>query len=124
MFKGSGCIPVDRGGRPEKALREALRALEQGEVVALFPHGQIHLDSDPPFKIKGGVARLAAWSQAAIYPVRITGVKGEGRVVTAPFMPGNVKLSMGEPIRCDVIEMKRCLADITEAISAGNDLET
>jgi 1-acyl-sn-glycerol-3-phosphate acyltransferase len=119
LFKASGCIPVDRAGRPEKALRQALRALEQGEVIALFPHGKIHLDSDPPLKIKGGVARLAIWSQAAIYPVRIAGVKGEGQVAFAPFMPGKVKLTMHQPLRCDVADMKLCLAEITEAISAG-----
>ena len=82
---------MDRTGRPEKALRQALRALEQGEVVALFPHGKIHLDSEPSLKIKGGVARLAAWSQAEIYPVRITGVKGEGKEALAPFIPSQVQ---------------------------------
>ena len=118
LFKASGCIPVDRAGRSEKALRQALRALEQGEVIALFPHGKIHLDSDPPIKIKGGVARLAAWSESAIYPVRITGVRGEGQVALAPLMPSQVDLLMHPPIRCNATEMKACLDEITLAISA------
>lgn len=117
LFKASGCIPVDRTGRPEKALRQALRALERGEVVALFPHGKIHLDSEPPLKIKGGVARLAAWSQAEIYPVRITGVKGEGKVALAPFIPSQVQLIMHTPLSFEATEMKICLAEITKAIS-------
>jgi len=118
LFKASGCIPVDRAGRPEKALRQALRALQRGEVIALFPHGKIHLDSDPPLKIKGGVARLAAWSESAIYPVRITGVKGEGHVALAPLMPSQVHLLMHSSIRCNVTEMKACLTEVSQAISA------
>ena len=39
LFKSIGCIPVDRSHRPEKGLRAALRALENGEVVVLFPQG-------------------------------------------------------------------------------------
>jgi 1-acyl-sn-glycerol-3-phosphate acyltransferase len=33
LFIASGCIPVDRVGRPEKALREAFRALQQCETT-------------------------------------------------------------------------------------------
>lgn len=120
LFKASGCIPVDRSGRPEKALRQALRALEQGEVVVLFPHGKIHLDSDPPLKIKGGVARLACWSRAPIYPVRIEGVKGQGKVALAPLLPSNVILTIHEAQFCEPEQMKDCLAEITKAISKGS----
>jgi 1-acyl-sn-glycerol-3-phosphate acyltransferase len=113
LFRASGCIPVDRTGRPEKALREALNALQEGEVVALFPHGRILLDKELPYKIKGGVARLAIWSEATIYPVRIDGVSGEGLVALAPIIPSKVILSMGSPLKCQAIEMKACLASIT-----------
>lgn len=93
LFRAAGCIPVDRKGRPELALRAARRALENGEVIALFPHGKIHLDTDPPRPIKGGVARLAAWSQCGVYPVRIEGVRAQGKTLTAPFIPGDVQLT-------------------------------
>jgi len=116
LFKASGCIPVDRSGRPEKALRQALQMLRQGEVVALFPHGKILLDDELPHNIKGGVARLAIWSEAAIYPVRIDGVGCEGSVALAPVIPSNVVLTMGEPLQCQPAEMKACLASITKAI--------
>ncbi|MEO6697390.1 MAG: lysophospholipid acyltransferase family protein, partial [Gammaproteobacteria bacterium] len=53
LFRAIGCIPVERERQPGQALRQALRALERGEVVVLFPHGKIHLDSDPPRKLKG-----------------------------------------------------------------------
>ena len=81
LFKAAGMIPVDRERRPERALRAALRALKSGEAVALFPHGSIHLDSDPPRKLKPGAARLAQMANAPILPLRITGIRGEGYVI-------------------------------------------
>ncbi|MFW5450618.1 MAG: lysophospholipid acyltransferase family protein [Methylophagaceae bacterium] len=116
LFKASGCIPVDRSGKPELALRQALRALEEGEVIALFPHGTIHLDSDPPKKLKGGVARLAAWTQTPIFPVRIDGVGGEGQEVLAPFIPSHITLTLGEKIHCQQDDFKACLAAISLVI--------
>jgi len=116
LFKAAGCIPVDRKGRPELALRQALRALQNGDVVALFPHGKIHLDSYPPRKIKGGVSRLAAWSSAPIYPVRIDGVGAEGHVAIAPFYPSKVRLTINEVVSCHPQQLAECLAKITLAI--------
>lgn len=116
VFKKAGCIPVDRSGRPEQALRQALKALKQGEVIALFPHGKIHLDSDPPGKIKGGVARLASWSVAPVFPVRIDGVTAQGKVFTAPFVPSRVRLTMTSPLTCSADTISQCLQDISSAI--------
>lgn len=98
LYKLAGCIPVDRSGNPEKALRQALRSLNQGDVIALFPHGTIHLDNDPPRKLKGGFAKLASWSNAPVYPIRIEGVTAQGKVLLAPFVPGYVNLTFGPKV--------------------------
>ncbi|MBE9533168.1 MAG: 1-acyl-sn-glycerol-3-phosphate acyltransferase [Proteobacteria bacterium] len=116
LFKASGCIPVDRSGKPEIALRQALRALEDGEVLAIFPHGTIHLDSDPPKKLKGGVARLSAWTQTAIFPVRIDGVGGEGHEALAPFIPSHIQLTLGKEIQAQQDSFAECLAEISKVI--------
>jgi 1-acyl-sn-glycerol-3-phosphate acyltransferase len=80
LFRAVGCIPVDRENNPEKALRQAFKALRKGEVVALFPHGKIHLDTDPPRKIKAGASRLAAITRAPLVPLRILGVRAQGQI--------------------------------------------
>lgn len=85
LFRAVGCIPVDRERSPEKALRQAFKALREGEVVALFPHGKIHLDSDPPRHTKAGAARLAAISKVSVVPLRISGVARQGHVVSPVF---------------------------------------
>lgn len=122
IFKLAGCIPVDRKGRPEQALRTARRALEQGEVIALFPHGKIHLDSDPPRPIKGGVVRLAAWTGAPVYPVRIDGVRAEGQVFLAPFTPDRVTLTLHPALQVKDTASKSSLEQIRSAIETPADL--
>lgn len=83
LFRAVGCIPVDRERSPEKALRQAFSALREDKVLALFPHGKIHLDSDPPRKTKAGASRLAQITQSPVIPLRISGIAGERRVVGA-----------------------------------------
>ena len=92
LFKGAGCIPVDRERRPERALRAAMKALQEGEVVAVFPHGKIHLDSDPPRRIKAGALRLAQLSGAPVLPLRIEGVRGAGHVLLGPLLRSHARV--------------------------------
>lgn len=87
MFKGSGCIPVDRAGRADIAFRQAKRALDSGEIIALFPHGKIHLDHVEPYRVKAGIQRLAELSKTPIYIARLTGVRGQGSVFKPVFLP-------------------------------------
>ena len=94
LFKAGGCIPVDRSGRPERALREAISALRKGEVIALFPHGKIHLPSDPPRKLKGGAVRLAQRGECDIYPLKVSGVKGEGHIVRGVLYRSHAKVRL------------------------------
>jgi len=115
IFKAAGCIPVDRKGRAEQALRAARRALEQGEVIALFPHGKIHLDSDPPRPIKAGVVRLAIWTNTPIYPVRLDGITAQGHVLLAPFVPSRVLLTVGKALP-PALEIDGLKAELTRHI--------
>lgn len=94
LFRAVGCIPVDRENSPEKAMRQAIKALREGEVVALFPHGKIHLDRDPPRKIKAGAARLASLTGLPLIPLRISGVTGQGGVMLPVFMRGQAQIQL------------------------------
>lgn len=116
LFRAIGCIPVDQDRRPEKALRAAMLALDAGEVVTLFPHGGIHLDTDPPRPLKGGVAWLAARANVPIYAVRIEGVKGRGRVLGALLLRSRVSLQSGPPIFCASLSKEECLSQVAQVI--------
>lgn len=115
LFRAIGCIPVSRERNPEQALREALRALQDGEVVALFPHGRIHLDDDPERPLKGGVQRLAEMSGAAIYAVRLEGVRGKGRTLSAVWLRSRARMTSYGPLGRD--EHADCLQRLATMLS-------
>ncbi len=117
LFRAAGCIPVDRKGRPERAFRAALKALEAGDVVALFPHGKIHLDSEPPRKLKPGAVRLAQLADCPIFPARIGGVRAEGHIVLSVLLRGRVSISNFPAIDCHEREPGECLTEIERAVS-------
>lgn len=121
LFRLARCIPVDREGRPERALREALTALKEGDVIAVFPHGKIHLDTDPPRKLKGGVARLSHRTGSPIIPVRLDDVRGAGHTILAVFIPSNSRLKAYPPLNCTDLAHDECLAKLASLIEASAD---
>jgi 1-acyl-sn-glycerol-3-phosphate acyltransferase len=106
LFDLAGCIPVEHTTRPERALRAALHALREGKVIALFPFGRMHLDSEV-IKIKGGVAVLAGRSGASIYPARIEGTAVRKEVMPAVIKRGHPRLYPLEPVRIEENETPR-----------------
>ncbi len=115
LFRAVGCIPVDRKGRPERAFRAARRALEAGEVVALFPQGGIHLDAS--FRpLKPGVARLSHLANCPVYPVRIEGVRGQGFVIRSLLLRSRVRLTPFAPVTCQTLSRRECLEAIRKCI--------
>jgi len=118
LFRAMRLIPVERNGNPERALYAARRALEAGEVVALFPQGRIHLDHEP-VRFKRGVTLLAATTGVPVYPVRIDGVRGAGHVVAALFMPGRARLRSFPPLQCTRNDAGARLRELEKLLSPG-----
>jgi len=100
LFRYANAIRVNRHLHPERAVRSALKALKKGEVVVVFPHGKIILDSEPAQKIKHGVIKLSEWTGAPIYPCRIDGVKGQGEIMQALVKRGQPRLMVAAPVIC------------------------
>jgi 1-acyl-sn-glycerol-3-phosphate acyltransferase len=115
LLRAVGCIPVDREARPERALREALRALDAGEIIVVFPHGQIHLDHHPPRQLKGGAIFLAQKSGCPIYPVRIDGIGLPGHTVLSVPIRSRVHLSYFPALFCDG-ESSSCLEQLRQCL--------
>jgi 1-acyl-sn-glycerol-3-phosphate acyltransferase len=119
LFRLGNCIPVDREKRPERALREALQALAAGEVVVVFPHGRIHLDSDPPRRLKGGVVRLAQRTGCPIYPVRVDDVRAAGYTFWGAIIPGYARLKTLPPLHCRGLGHDECLAKLAALLEVS-----
>lgn len=116
LFRAIGCIPVDRGRDPHRALYAARRALDAGEVVALFPHGKIHLDHLPSVPLRRGIVLLSQMTGAPIVSVRIDGVRGQGHTVAAVWMRSRARLEYRGLLRCQKRTASRCLDELSQAL--------
>ena len=123
LFRATGCIPVEREARPERAFREALRHLQRGEIIAIFPHGKIHLDSDPPRSIKAGVIKLAEMSGCYVYPARLEGIRGQGLTLLSVPLRSHATVTVFPPLYCDGENSRDHLQDLAAYIE-GRALST
>jgi len=113
LLRAVGCIPVDRAASPHRALSAARQALQRGEVVALFPHGRIHLDHEGHARLKPGVRHLAEVSGAPVFPVRIDGVTGQGQTLLAVVRRSRARLTVFPPLQHDPDEPDLLLERLT-----------
>ena len=94
-----GCIPVRRDGRDLAALRAALRALEEGRVVPIFPEGKILPTSGRELgEGKSGVAFIALHARVPVVPAYIRGTPETKNVWKALITPSRARIVFGAPI--------------------------
>ena len=117
LLSAVGCIPVDRTGRSHRALREALRAWNNGEVVAIFPQGGIHWPLQPNRKLKRGVATLSQKTGCPIYPVFIDGIALKGHTVLSVPVRSYARLFFYEPIQCKPDHDDQCLRHLAQILN-------
>ena len=93
-----GAFPVRRGAADREAIREAVKMLDAGEQVVVFPEGT--RQTGPRVEtVFDGVSYLASRTGAAIVPVGIAGT--EAAMTTGTRLPRPVRVAMvaGPPIR-------------------------
>ena len=101
LFRAIGCIPIGRRGGHRDALAAARRALSAGEVVALFPQGGITPDDDADTPLKPGVALLAAETGVPVHVLRLEGIRGRGRTLTAVLLRSRARIYPRGALRCE-----------------------
>jgi 1-acyl-sn-glycerol-3-phosphate acyltransferase len=95
----AGCIPVKRDGRDVSATRAALRMLEQGRVVPIFPEGKMLPRSGRELgEGKPGVAYLALTAKVPVIPAYLRGTPPETSFARALATPSSSTLAFGPPI--------------------------
>ncbi len=113
LFRTARAIPI-ASARENPALMEAAfdeigRALDNGELVAIFPEGGITRDGElQPFR--PGIVRILARNPVAVVPLALRGLWGsffsrmDGRAMTRPFRRGlfsKVELEAAPPLAAD-----------------------
>ena len=124
LFRAVKCIPVDREHRPELALRSALRALREGEVVALFPHGRIHLDGEPRRRLKAGAVRLAQLTGAPLLPHRISGIRGQGHVLRGILLRARARITLYPAVPVEGRELNDVLDELAQILEGRSPPRT
>ncbi|MDH5228794.1 MAG: 1-acyl-sn-glycerol-3-phosphate acyltransferase [Gammaproteobacteria bacterium] len=121
LFDKAGCIPVDRGSRPERAMKHALKALQQGEAIAMFPHGKIIPRKDTRHAIKAGAIRLAQKADCAIIPMHLSGVAGKGFTLLALLLPSRARLKVYPKFKCPDESYEKCLQKLADILNGENN---
>ena len=99
MARNGGIIPVDRAAADVEAFRVALRVLDAGEVLMVFPEGTRSLTGELQVP-KDGLAMLALRANAMIVPIGISNtdrVWPRGQAVPLPGRHATMRI--GEPFR-------------------------
>ena len=121
VFRLSGCIPISRT-RSSAGLRRAIRALRAGEVVALFPEGQISRTGQL-MPLMRGFEVVARRAGVPVVPAFIDGVwgsvfsfAGNKYLWKSPrLMPTPVFVQFGAPLppeRAEPILARKALLDL------------
>jgi 1-acyl-sn-glycerol-3-phosphate acyltransferase len=102
LLRVAHAFPVNRQGVPVRAIRTALARLARGEVVGMFPEGEIKTGSASALRgapIKRGVCLLAARSGRPVLPCVILGAdKLNALDPWLPMLRGRLWVACGELI--------------------------
>jgi 1-acyl-sn-glycerol-3-phosphate acyltransferase len=111
-----GAFPVRRGESDADAIETARQALEDGELLVMFPEGTRVRETEELGDPRKGVARLAIEAGVPIVPCAITGTEKLRR--GALVLPHKVRIKFGEPIhpRTDVATPESAGALMDEAV--------
>ena len=93
FFKLVGCIPVDRSKKDPHATEEALKVLNNGWALGLFPEGTRNKTKEFLLPFKFGTVSMAKKTNATIVPFGITG--------DYKFRSKNLTIRFGKPYKIE-----------------------
>jgi 1-acyl-sn-glycerol-3-phosphate acyltransferase len=106
IFRTVGAIPVERSGRDMAATRAAMRAIDDGRIVGIFPEGRIE-PSRQLLPFQTGVAMMALRKGVPIYPAHLEGTQRGKPMLEAMLKPRVASLAFGEPLHLKETDSSR-----------------
>jgi 1-acyl-sn-glycerol-3-phosphate acyltransferase len=98
FYWGMGTIPVRLEGQDARGVKRALRLLESGRVLGIFPEGTRSVDGRVG-EARPGAALVAALSGAPVVPAYIDGARQVLPLGGQFPMPAPVHVRFGPPLR-------------------------
>jgi len=98
VFRALGSIPVNRGGVDTAATKLAIRLVQQGGLVGLFPEGRVNQTDDLLLPGRPGAALIALKAKVPVIPCYVSGAPYDGTALGSFFMKANARVVLGQPI--------------------------
>ena len=99
FFRATESIPVGRGGIDTAAIKRAIRYVDRGGLVGMFPEGKLNTTDQVLLPGRLGAALVALAARAAVVPCYIDGSPYDGSILGCLLMPAKVEIRIG-PRRC------------------------
>jgi len=96
-MRAVGVIPLKRNSADFRAVREAVKRLKEGEIVAVFPEGTRSTDGN----LQEGLPGLGIIAKLSHAPVIPAFIKGSGKILPRGskfFKPARTTIYYGKPI--------------------------
>jgi 1-acyl-sn-glycerol-3-phosphate acyltransferase len=110
-------IPVSRGGADMAATKAAIRALQNGGLVGVFPEGRINRTKQTLLPGRSGAAMMALKARVPLVPCYIHGSPYDGTTLGCLVMPASVRVEIGQPIDLspyyDRVDRRQVLEEVT-----------
>ncbi|WP_026065675.1 lysophospholipid acyltransferase family protein [Actinoalloteichus spitiensis] len=99
FFTGVGQVPVDRSGgsAAQAALDTAVRLLNEGKLLGVYPEGTRSPDGRL-YKGKTGVARMALEAKVPVIPVVVFGTDKANPIGSKMWRPHPIRIKVGKPL--------------------------
>lgn len=116
FFRSMACISVDRSIHDENAKSEAIKVLNDGGLIGIFPEGTVNKTNDIIMPFKYGAVSFAKKTNAYIVPFSITG--------SYSIFKRNIKLTYGKPYKVTgdlEVENEKLMKKVTNLIQKGRE---
>jgi 1-acyl-sn-glycerol-3-phosphate acyltransferase len=98
ILRTCGSIPVNRGGGDTAATKAAIRIVEQGGLVGIFPEARVNTTDQILLPGRPGAAMIALKGRVPVVPCYIENAPYDGTPIGCLLMPASVRLTFGQPI--------------------------
>ena len=109
FFRVCGTISVNRGGIDTGSTKAAIRQVQNGELVGLFPEGRINTTDRVLLPGRAGAALIALKARAPVVPCYVKGSPFRGSILGCLLIPAKVEIVVGPRI------------DLSEYFDRGTD---
>lgn len=114
----NSCIPINRENPGKSFLSGAMRLIERGGVLGIFPQGRFQVPGETENEPLAGAGAIALRTGVPVIPVHISGTKYRDNPFASFFVRHNVRVRYGPPIDLSQFKGRERDKDAAREVSA------